>query len=96
MLSYYRELLSIRKTHQALQSGDYQTIPDSPPGCYLYLRENRQERILVALNLKDDESMIKLSYGRNGKFLLSTYGDQKDSIPESYNLRPHEGVIILL
>ncbi len=96
ILSFYRELLSIRKTHQALQSGDYQSIPDPLPGCYLYLRENHQEKILVALNFKDDECIIKLSYGSVGKLLLSTYGDRKGSIPDSYNLRPHEGVIILL
>ncbi len=96
MLSFYRELLSIRKTYQALQSGDYQSLKDSPPGCYLYLRENFQERILVALNFIDAECLIKLSYGKDGKFLFSTYGDRKGSIIDNYTLRPHEGVIILL
>lgn len=96
MLSLYQALISIRKTHPVLQSGNYQTIPDAPPGCYLYLRESQQQRILVALNFTAVDCLIESPNVKKGKILLSTYCDRNNSLSGSCNLRPYEGILILL
>ena len=96
MLVLYQELIKTRKNHPVLQSGRYQSIPNAPEGCYLYLREDDQERILVGLNFTDQPCSIDPNLIAGGKLLLSTNIDRKDIDSRPLILNPNEGVLILL
>jgi alpha-glucosidase len=96
MLSLYQELLRIRKLHPALQSGSYRSISNSPKGCYLYIRENNQEKLLVCLNFTDQTCTIDPELTAGGSVLLSTHNLQKKNDPTQIVLDPNEGLLILL
>jgi len=71
-LSYYQDLLKIRKIHPALQTGDYHTLPDAPDGCFLYIRQNEEEQILIAINFTSQEKILDIPGLYDGTLLLSS------------------------
>jgi len=94
-LSFYQELLSLRKSHAVLHAGDYRSIPQSPEGCYIFQRENKEEKVLVMINFTSRHIMIDPSIMNGGKLLLSTYSEREPGLIE-FTLHPNEGVLILL
>jgi glycosidase len=95
LLIYYQKLLSLRKSLPVLQSGKYRSIPDTPRGCFFYLREYKNEQILIMLNFTSEWIQIDPREYAGGKILLSTDpergSDQNISI-----LHPNEGLVIRL
>jgi hypothetical protein len=63
-----------------------------------YIREARNERFFVALNLGADPYELSLdSHTGSGRTVLSTYLDREDDTPvRSVGLRANEGVIVRL
>ena len=54
-----REYAQIRREHSAIRNGTYRTVLcQDEKGLYLFLRENEQEKILIALNNSDEEQEI--------------------------------------
>jgi len=94
-LSFYQELLSLRKSHAVLHAGDYRSIPQSPEGCYIFQRENKEEKVLVMINFTSRHIMIDPSIMNGGKLLLSTYPEREPDLIE-FTLHPNEGVLIQL
>ncbi|MEA3351822.1 MAG: alpha-amylase family glycosyl hydrolase [Chloroflexota bacterium] len=92
MLTFYRQLLSIRKANPALQWGHYQPVDAGVEACFVYRRWEAGQSIIVALNFTGDSQRIPLS--GNGKILLSTYLDRDGAINlKDLNLRPNEGMV---
>src|SRR5216683_5540290 len=54
MLSLYRRLICYRKGSGALCRGDYRPIPDVPDGVFAYLRQDANNRLLLALNFTSE------------------------------------------
>ncbi len=54
LLTHYRELISLRNAHPALQHGSYTAIDCNARSVYSFLREDGDERLLVLINLSDD------------------------------------------
>jgi len=96
LLSFYRQLLGIRKTHPALQTGSYQAIAGAPEGCFLYTRENIRERILVALNFTHQECCIPSEVYNQGKLIISSQSSRTDHEIKQLVLQPDESVLITL
>jgi glycosidase len=96
MLSLYQDLIQIRKKHPVLQSGSYRSIPDAPKGCYMYLRENEHEKVLVCLNFTDQHCSIDPQWTTGGKVLLSSNINRTDQVSNQIILDPNEGLLILL
>jgi len=96
MLSFYQKMLKIRKSHSALQSGEYASVPNSPDGCYFYTRANTEENILIGLNFTDIVCPIDPSLVHSGKILFSTQSNRKSEFSENLILQPNEGVLILI
>ena len=88
MLALYRDLLSLRRKHEALAEGDFRLLATS--GSVLaYERWRGDERIVVALNLSGEDQPFALPAG---EVVLRT-------LPEGVRtdtLRGNEGVVILV
>ena len=53
------EFAKIRREHSAIRNGTYQTVMClDEKGLYLFLRENDQEKLLIAINNSDKEQEI--------------------------------------
>lgn len=93
MLNFYRQLLAIRNTNPALQTGAYRPVENSPEGCYVYQRLGTDQNITVALNFTEVSQNLNLD--GTGQVLLSTNLDRNGTENlESLNLRKNEGIII--
>ena len=96
MLSFYRTLLRIRRSHPALQSGDYLSVSNGPEGCYFYMREKSKEKLLIGLNFTKEICPVDPTLVHGGKILLSTHSNRKSEISDNLTLQPNEGILILI
>jgi alpha-glucosidase len=97
MLSLYRRLVWTHKESPALHSGSYHAVDKVPEGCFAYLREHAEQRMLVALNFSDDEHRLSLPDVGAGQLLISTHLDREGTMDlAALSLRRYEGVIVVL
>lgn len=97
LLNLYRALLHIRKTTPALHGGSYRPLDTGNPDCYVYLREHRSGRYLVALNFSHQPQTIVMPVEPLGRVVLSTLLDRSGSESSGeLRLRPDEGMLIEL
>jgi alpha-glucosidase len=99
MLGLYRRLIQVRRSHAALRVGGYRPV-ESPDKSEViaYVRQEGDERILVALNLGSrpfTSYPTELASG-SGVILLSTHLDREGEPVREIALRPDEGVIVRL
>ena len=96
ILSYYQDLLKIRKNHPALQTGDYHSLPAAPDGCFLYIRQNEKEQLLIAINFTSQEQILDIPGLHGGTLLLSSIPERDKSITAVFTLQAHESILVLL
>ena len=95
MLMLVSALLQQRRTHDALTLGDYRSVEQDNPTCFVYERQYRDLRCLVALNFSGDEQVVRLSGYGEGRVLLSTYMDREGGQGlQELRLRAIEGVLM--
>ena len=88
-------MLALRKSHPALAIGDYASIEGLPVECYVYTRSADKQRLLVALNLTNDEHQFMLPYTGTGQVITSTGKDRTGKISLTFMvLQPNEGILI--
>jgi alpha-glucosidase len=96
MLSLYRRLLALRRASAALMAGRYRPLP-ADGACFVYWREARGERRLIALNFTAEPQAIAVPGATAGQIVLSTYLDREERVDLArLTLRPHEGVILAI
>ena len=92
-LSFYRQLLAMRKKYPALNRGSYTPLDGMPQGCFVYQRQEAEQSLIVALNFTGVPKRLPLE--GDGKILLSTNMDRSGSENlQSLQLRENEGIII--
>jgi alpha-glucosidase len=90
-----RALLSLRRRTPALTSGSYQTLESGSERCFVYLREQGEQCLMVALNCSEQEQVVRVPELGQGRLLLSTYLDREGSVNlAALPLRSQEGCII--
>ena len=95
MLILVHRLLALRRSLPALSVGSQQSIDQSNPACFVYMRRHADQRCLVALNFSAQEQVVTLPEQGQGRILLSTYLDREGVIPlEEVHLRGNEGLLI--
>ena len=97
MMMLTRALLQRRRAHEALTLGDYRSVEQDNPTCFVYERWHHDQRCLVALNFSGDEQVVMLPGYSGGKVLLSTYMDIDGANEQDLSelrLRPNEGVLV--
>lgn len=68
MLSLYKTLLDLKKTHAALKDGIYTPLPMPAENVLAYTRETGNDKLLVLLNFDEQEKQIALEM--KGKVIL--------------------------
>ena len=58
VLSFYRDLLALRRTTPALLDGDYRALDPEDPQVLAYLRGGGEQAVLVALNLSPEPRAV--------------------------------------
>ncbi|TWU46956.1 alpha-amylase family glycosyl hydrolase [Rubripirellula reticaptiva] len=92
ILSLYRSLLALRRSHNALSIGDL-TLVDAADDVLAYRRQRANEILLIALNLSDEPRPLLLPENTCiAKVLCST----KPIRPISSTLDPNEGLVLEL
>lgn len=95
MLTLTRALLTLRRSHAALNAGSYRLV-NGEGDLLAYERRSGAERLLVALNLGDAPLSAVLP-GIAGAVVLSTFCDRADErMAGGVDLRPAEGVVVRL
>jgi alpha-glucosidase len=95
ILNLAHELLELRKSYPALAIGDYAAIDGLPAECYVYTRSADDQKLLVALNLTNDEHQFMLPYTGTGQVVTSTGKDRTGKISLTFMvLQPNEGILI--
>jgi alpha-glucosidase len=59
ILSFYRQLLALRHTEPALLEGNYIPLNENDPNVFAYLRQYKNEAILVALNMSATDQKVR-------------------------------------
>lgn len=95
VLTLYRRLLSLRRSHPSLATGAYVAVA-AEGDLLLYRREGEAERLLVALNL-GGAPLLVAAPEIEGKLLLSTFCDREaEPVLGEISLRGNEGVVVRL
>lgn len=98
LLTWYRQLLSLRKAHPALHSGDYREIDQVPPGVFAYVRRSGADAVAVYLNFTARRIVCPRPpdppTGRSWDVLLSTHDAERTGDLADIRLMPNEALLI--
>ena len=75
LLSWYRNLIWLRKGSEALSHGNYQSLEKTPTGIFAYTRDSEKEKVLVILNFSSRKKVFSLVNK------LEDFNQTKDSNP---------------
>ena len=94
-LTLTRALLALRRAKPALHKGSFQALESACDSCFVYLRQDGEQRLLIALNFAGETQLVKLPQEGNGRILLSTLLDREEQVNlTALSLRSYEGCII--
>jgi len=77
IFNWYKRLLALRKSEPALRDGSYESVNDTDPDVFAFLRRSGDSTVLVALNFTAKAQTVQLAIpGKDGKVetLLKTPG----------------------
>jgi alpha-glucosidase len=66
VLEFYKKVLKLRHTNQALLDGSYMAINESDANVLSYLRNYKDQTVVVSLNMSDKPQKVNLDLKRNG------------------------------
>lgn len=98
LFHFYRRLMALRKQHPALISGMTQPLTFEPRAVLAYLRQTREQTVLVALNFSARRVRFVLGGGlacSNWELLLSSKRTALEEIHDAVlPLLPNEAIIL--
>lgn len=97
---HYKKLIGLRKEYDIITYGNYELLLEDHPEIFAYLRNGRDEKLLVLNNFYGSETAFtlpdrKIADEYTAELLLSNYGDGPSDIRE-ITLRPYESIIFHL
>lgn len=98
LLSLYRQLIHIRRNSKALMHGTYHSLPLKNEAIFAFVREYKNEKILVALNFSATTQLVSFNHA-TGSCLVSTHlsvPPHSSMNTKALSLRPFEGYVIKL
>jgi glycosidase len=73
MLTFYKQMLRVRKSTPALIEGDYAPLRDEAETYLAFLRSSREQRCLVVLNYADQPQTLSFDLeASSGKLIFSS------------------------
>ncbi len=94
VLTWYRQLLSLRTASPALNSGDYHEIVGVPKGVFAYSRQAGAEEVAVYLNFTAKRVECAPPEGRAWRVLASTHGADTARDLSRVQLEPNEALLL--
>jgi alpha-glucosidase len=91
-LNLYRDLLTLRKEHNALRVGSFLSHPASTEDVFAYRRESDTETMTVVLNFSDEERSIDV--GRGDIVFSTADRERRGRSRDAVALAPREGLVI--
>lgn len=96
LLNLYRRLIAVRRAHPALVAGTYKRIV-ADRGLLTFLRQEGDERFVIALNLSGETATAVLPDDEKGTVLVSSGADREgQSVAGRIELAGNEGVVVKL
>ena len=95
---YYQKLIKLRKENPLFVYGKYKLILDDDKEIYAYLREGKEEKLLIILNFFENESLFKIpEYVDYNEFelLISNYNPINTKLTKT-KLKPFEARVYKL
>jgi trehalose-6-phosphate hydrolase len=94
---HYKKLIRLRKDYDIVTHGDFQLILEKHPEIFAYIRNGKDEKLLVISNYYAKETVFTLpddvdAEGYKAEILLSNYEDSSEKFGE-VTLRPYESII---
>ncbi|PIR47096.1 MAG: alpha-amylase [Candidatus Vogelbacteria bacterium CG10_big_fil_rev_8_21_14_0_10_45_14] len=95
ILSLYTKLIWHRKKSPALLSGSYRSIESGNGYVFAYLRECKEETLLVILNFDDHDQRVHIDFPKS-KVVASTHQNKPGMSIDTtdYALHPYEGLVL--
>ena len=87
VLSYYKQIIRLRKTHPILLSGVYEELLADNEQIYAFSRTASNRRIVTAVNFSTEEAQLPAGFLK-GVRLIGSYTDAPKN-----TLRPLEAVV---
>jgi alpha-glucosidase len=91
LLSFYRQLIALRRQSPALVRGTYRTL-DRPVGVWAYERAAEGQRMLVALNFFSRPARIQVE--GEWRVRLSSVERPESAVQGTLSLAPSEALIL--
>ena len=66
ILSFYKQVLKLRRTSRELRNGNYIPLNQSDPNVLSYLRVYQDQAVLVALNMSGSQQNVDFKISKNG------------------------------
>ncbi len=93
ILSFYKEMISLRKKHSTLTYGDYLQISDTSEEIFAYWREDEDSKFLIVLNFSDEDSVFEF-HNEEGEYnLIISNVDIEPEFAGSVLLRPWQAIL---
>ena len=92
--NFYKKLLSLRKSNEYVNTfvyGKFNEVHPEIKNIFAYIREDKNHKVLVVTNMKDNHEKINLEF-KVIKTLLSNYNKEYDSL--DITLAPFEAFVI--
>ena len=99
LLNLYRLLIHLRRAEPALHAGGYAAVESGIPNVYCYLRRHAEgDDFLIVLNFGDEAHMLDLQQiGGAATIAIASKMDRAGRIElQSFNVTPHEGLVLRL
>ena len=98
VLEWYYRLADFRQANEVLYDGNYREVAATSEQIYAFTRENKSDKLLIAVNFSGEEASVDLSGSGIQSFddaevLLSNYDDIVDTVCMPKALRPYEAII---
>jgi alpha-glucosidase len=93
MLSFYKQMLEVRKNTPALIAGEYQPLIEDSEAVFAFVRSTPQQRCLVALNYGEQSQTPAFDFG-NGTLRFSSVARNEAVDLASLELAPFEILIV--
>ncbi|MCF6370284.1 glycoside hydrolase family 13 protein [Rhizobium halophilum] len=94
--NHYCKLIGLRKQHEVIVYGHYQSWLDQHPDVFIYTRTLQQDRLVVVANFRPEEVTLTIpeELRQRGTCLISNY-NRVGAIEENITLRPYEAFALL-
>jgi oligo-1,6-glucosidase len=93
ILSFYKEMISLRKKYSTLIYGDYLQISDTSEEIFAYWREDKDGKFLIVLNFSDEDSVFEFHNEEGDYNLIISNVDIEPEFAGSVLIRPWQAIL---